>query len=86
MFENHNLPLLNLFTRKIPGQVQYPLQHLNCMVYASTLWYMQFRDDEVIRRLKQTQSADGPSKRHSAIIDEEDFNRAYSTISDDKPE
>ena len=44
------------------------------------------RDDEVIRRLKPAQSADGPQKRHSSIIDEEDFNRTYSTISDEKPE
>ena len=40
-------------------------------------------DDAVIRRLNHAQLADNHKKRHSSIINENNFNRAYSTVSDE---
>ena len=58
------------------------------VMYVTTLFVCVARGDEVVmRQLKPKQSANNPSqKRHSSIMDEDDFNRTYSVVSDELPE
>jgi len=41
-------------------------------------------NDVIMRQLKPAQHPDNTKKRHSSIMDEDDFNRTYSTVSDEK--